>query len=483
MNSEQHKKLSAILVAKRRKDPAGLLRAQREGRLDAYLAADLQKAGLVSSPKKVEPKVAKATDAIPGIKLDAGKVSKFQSTGGASTAAPGRLDPSKFGSFGGPNTSNTYTPPRKPLDASKLSCFGTNYTDTTPVFSAETLPPSTSTQPPSPAASAPPVPQPPSPVDKVLPRGSPAAPEAVAVDKTGAKEGGHQHQRIGSVSNLASRFGGSIKKSQAPKPAPTPPNVRSRVEEARLALEAKAAEEARLAQEAKAVELALEAKAAEEARLALEAKAAEEARLAQEAKEAEEARLAQEAKAAEFAQEAKAAEETRLAQEAKEAEDARLAQEAKAAAETEAPAAVQAQAVAADSEEGQRGHRREGSVKELAAKFGSARNVLEFCRASPGSPGSPGTLKSEKLSPVCPHGAEEPKSAAARVVSIKDLAAKFGGANKRVSGRFPTSPLKPVQPASSIEVIPRASGEKKLSSPPAKPKGSRVAELAARFNR
>jgi len=106
------------------------------------------------------------------------------------------------------------------------------------------------------------------------------------------------------------------------------------IEDARLAVEAKAAEVTRVVAAAKAADeerIAAEAKAAEAARLAAAARAAEEARLAVEAKVAEVTRIATAAKAAEAARvaaEAKAAEEVRIAAAAKPAEDTRLAAEA-----------------------------------------------------------------------------------------------------------------------------------------------------------
>jgi len=108
-------------------------------------------------------------------------------------------------------------------------------------------------------------------------------------------------------------------------------------EEARLALEAKAADKACQAAETQAAEdarRAAEAQAAEDARRAVEAKTAEEARVAVEAKGADEACQAAETQAAEDARravEAKAAKETRLALEAKAAEEVRHVAETQAA--------------------------------------------------------------------------------------------------------------------------------------------------------
>jgi predicted flap endonuclease-1-like 5' DNA nuclease len=99
----------------------------------------------------------------------------------------------------------------------------------------------------------------------------------------------------------------------------------STIEDARLAVEAKAAEVTRIA---------ASAKAAEDARLAIEVKAAEAARIAAAAKATEDARLAVDAKAAEvtrIAAAAKAAGDTRLAGEAKTAEAARIATAAESA--------------------------------------------------------------------------------------------------------------------------------------------------------
>jgi len=121
-----------------------------------------------------------------------------------------------------------------------------------------------------------------------------------------------------------------------------------KAEEVRLAFEAKAAEVTRIAVAAKEAErerLAAEAKVAEATRTATGAKAAEAARLAAEAKAAEEARIATAAKAAEAARlaaEAKAAEEARTAAAAKAAADAHLAAEAKAAEEARMAAAAKA---------------------------------------------------------------------------------------------------------------------------------------------
>ena len=124
------------------------------------------------------------------------------------------------------------------------------------------------------------------------------------------------------------------------------------IEDARLAVEAKAAEVTRVVAAAKAADeerIAAEAKAAEAARLAAAARAAEEARLAVEAKVAEVTRIATAAKAAEAARvaaEAKGAEEARLAAAVKAAADARIGAEAKAAEEVRPAAAVKATKVA-----------------------------------------------------------------------------------------------------------------------------------------
>ena len=120
-------------------------------------------------------------------------------------------------------------------------------------------------------------------------------------------------------------------------------------EAARLAAAAKAAEEARRAVDAKAAEvtrIATAARAAEAARVAADPKAAEEARLAAAAKAAEDARVAAKAKAAEearLAAVAKAAEDARVAAEARAAEGARLAAAAKAAADAHAAKAKAAE--------------------------------------------------------------------------------------------------------------------------------------------
>ena len=120
------------------------------------------------------------------------------------------------------------------------------------------------------------------------------------------------------------------------------------IEDARLAVEAKAAEVTRVVAAAKAADeerIAAEAKAAEAARLAAAARAAEEARLAVDAKVAEVTRIATAARAAagaRVAAEAKAAEEARIAAAAKAAEDARPAAEAKAAEEARIAVAAKA---------------------------------------------------------------------------------------------------------------------------------------------
>jgi hypothetical protein len=131
-------------------------------------------------------------------------------------------------------------------------------------------------------------------------------------------------------------------------------------EEARLALEAKAAEEAcqvaetqaaedaRCAAEAQAADdarRAVGAKTAEEARVTVEAKAAEEACQVAETQPAEDARRAAEAQAAEDARravEAKAAKETRLALEAKAAEEVRQVAETQAAGDARSAPQIQA---------------------------------------------------------------------------------------------------------------------------------------------
>jgi len=119
-------------------------------------------------------------------------------------------------------------------------------------------------------------------------------------------------------------------------------------QDARAAVEAKVAEVTRIAAAAKAAEgarVAAEAKAVEEARLAAATKAAEAPRRAAETKAAEEAHVAAVAKAAEEARvaaEARAAEGARVAAAAKAAEDARLAAEAKAAEEARIAAAAKA---------------------------------------------------------------------------------------------------------------------------------------------
>ena len=168
---------------------------------------------------------------------------------------------------------------------------------------------------------------------------------------------------------LARRARAAVKSAQ--DEAPASPGT---IEDARLAVEAKATEVTRIVAAAKAADqerTAAKAKAAEAARLAAAAKAAEEARLAVDAKAAEvtriaaaaakagkaaqdasgparenaaeEARIAAAAKAVETAAaEAKAAEHARLAAAAKAAEDARVAAEPKAAEEARIAAATKA---------------------------------------------------------------------------------------------------------------------------------------------
>ena len=142
---------------------------------------------------------------------------------------------------------------------------------------------------------------------------------------------------------LARRARAVVKSAQDEAVAPA-----GTIEDARLAVEAKATEVTRVVAAAKAADearIAAEAKAAEAARLAAVARAAEEARLAVEAKVAEVTRIAAAAKAAEAARvaaEAKAAEEVRLAAAAKAAADARVVAEAKTADEARRAAAAKA---------------------------------------------------------------------------------------------------------------------------------------------
>jgi predicted flap endonuclease-1-like 5' DNA nuclease len=142
---------------------------------------------------------------------------------------------------------------------------------------------------------------------------------------------------------LARRARAAVKSAQDEAVAPA-----GTIEDARLAVEAKAAEVTRVVAAAKAADeerIAAEAKAAEAARLAAAARAAEEARLAVEAKVAEVTRIAAAARAAagaRVAAEAKAAEEARIAAAAKAAEDARPAAEAKAAEEVRIAVAAKA---------------------------------------------------------------------------------------------------------------------------------------------
>jgi predicted flap endonuclease-1-like 5' DNA nuclease len=120
------------------------------------------------------------------------------------------------------------------------------------------------------------------------------------------------------------------------------------IEDARLAVEAKAAEMTRVAAAAKAADeerIAAAAKAAEAARLAATARASREARLAVDAKAAEVTRIAVAARAAEVARvaaKAKAAEEAGIAAAPKATEEARVAAEAKPAEEARIVAAAKA---------------------------------------------------------------------------------------------------------------------------------------------
>ena len=142
---------------------------------------------------------------------------------------------------------------------------------------------------------------------------------------------------------LARRARGAVKSAQGEAAAAV-----GTIEDARLAVEAKATEVTRIVAAAKAADeerIAAEAKAAEAARHAAAAKAAEEARLAVEAKAAELTRVTAAAKAAEAARvaaESKAAEDARLAAAAKAAADARVAAEAKAAEGARVDAAAKA---------------------------------------------------------------------------------------------------------------------------------------------
>ncbi len=153
--------------------------------------------------------------------------------------------------------------------------------------------------------------------------------------------------RIGNVppeaAALSERARAAVRSTQADTPASS-----GTIEDARLAVEARAADVARVAADARAAEeerIAAEAKAAEKARTAAAAKAGEDARLAVEAKAAELARIAAAAKAADDARRgagAKATGEAHAAAVAKAAEDARLAAEARAAEEARAAAVAKA---------------------------------------------------------------------------------------------------------------------------------------------
>ena len=110
--------------------------------------------------------------------------------------------------------------------------------------------------------------------------------------------------------------------------------VAKATQEARLAVDAKAAEVTRIAAAAKAAEqprLTGESRTAEVVRVAATAKSAEEAGRATAAEAAEKARIAEAAEEARLGAEAKAAEVVRIAAAAKVAEEARVAAEAKAA--------------------------------------------------------------------------------------------------------------------------------------------------------
>ena len=156
-------------------------------------------------------------------------------------------------------------------------------------------------------------------------------------------------------------------------------------DEARIAAEAKAAEEARIAAAAKKAEevrLAFEAKAAEVTRIATAARAAEAARVAAEAKAAEEARPAAAAKAAadaRVAAEAKAAEDARIAAAAKAAEDARVAAKAKAAEDARIAAAAKA---AEDARVAAEARAAEGARLAAAAKAAADAHVAAMAKAA-----------------------------------------------------------------------------------------------------
>jgi predicted flap endonuclease-1-like 5' DNA nuclease len=174
-------------------------------------------------------------------------------------------------------------------------------------------------------------------------------------------------------------------------------------EETRRAIEAKAAEVTRIATAARAAEgarVAAEAKAAEEARPAAAAKAAADARVAAEAKAAEDARIAAAAKAAEdvrVAAKAKAAEDARIAAAAKAAEDARVAAEARAAEGARLAAAAKA---AADAHVAARAKAAEEARLAAAkgaedARLAAETKAAEKARLAAAKPAKKGRLAAE----------------------------------------------------------------------------------------
>lgn len=209
---------------------------------------------------------------------------------------------------------------------------------------------------------------------------------------------------------LARRARAAVKSAQAEAAAPS-----GTIEDARLAVEAKAtevtrivaaakaADEARIAAEAQAAEvarlaataraahaarLAVDAKAAEVTRIAAAARAAEDTRVAARAKAGEEVRPAPAAKAAEDAQvaaETKAAEEARIAAAAKAVADARVAAEAKAAEKARIAAAARASEDARLAAEAKIADGARGVAAKAANDSGVATTAVEAGTSHPGS--------------------------------------------------------------------------------------------------
>jgi predicted flap endonuclease-1-like 5' DNA nuclease len=165
------------------------------------------------------------------------------------------------------------------------------------------------------------------------------------------------------------------------------------IEDARLAVEAKAAEMTRVAVAAKAADeerIAAAAKAAEAARLAAAARASREARLAVDAKAAEVTRIAVAARAAEVARvaaKAKAAEEAGIAAAPKATQEARVADEAKPAEEARIVAAAKAVENARHAAEG----RIAEGARQAAAKVANDSGVAATAAGAEAATSHPGS--------------------------------------------------------------------------------------------